>query len=434
MPENKISISNLLDTRSEEVQEIISRPPHWLIRWGISVFFFILLLVLFLSWLIKYPDVVNASVRLVSINSPKAINAKITGKLIRLVAKEQTAVHKDDVLAWLESIASHEEVIDLSKALDGLQKTLDGNDFVTLVKFNDRNYTHLGEIQPAFQSFDNAYIQLKAYLTNGFYIQKQAMLVKEEQFLSNQQQNLIDQKGLMEQDFELAKSEFESNKQLSAQKVIAPIDYKREESKFLAKKSSLKQMDASIINMQSSLMAKQREKMELDKQISDQKLSFAQSLNTLRSEIENWKSKYLLIAPIDGTLLFSTFLQENQTIKTGQEVFYIAPSTTNYYGEMNISQYSFGKIRKGQRVNLKFSAYPYQEFGMVNGTISYISEVPTNDSIFMSKVEFKNGLKTNFGKVIKPRLGMTAQAEIITADKRLIERFFNNIRTVFYKN
>jgi len=431
MPKVKISTTNILDTRSEEVQEIISRPPNWLIRWGITVFFFILALILFISWLIKYPEVVNAQLRLVSVNSPKAINSKINGKLIKLVAKEQIIVHKGDVLAWLESIANHEEVIELSKELDGLQKTIDANDFITLVKFNDRNYNHLGEIQTAFQSFDNAYIQLKAYLTNGFYIQKQAMLVKEEQFLSNQQQNLVDQKGLMDQDYELAKSEFESNKQLVEQKVIATIDYKREESKFLAKKSSLKQMDASIINMQSTLLAKQREKMELDKQISDQKLNFIQSLNTLRSEIENWKSKYLLIAPIDGTLLFSTFIQENQTIQSGQEVFYIAPSTSDYYGEMNISQYSFGKIKKGQRVNVKFSAYPYPEFGMVNGTISYISEVPIHDSIFMSKVEFRNGLKTNFGKVIKPRLGMTAQAEIITDDRRLIERFFKNIRSVF---
>ena len=379
----------------------------------------------------QIPRCGQCNCRLVSVNSPKAINAKITGKLIKLITKEQIVVHKGDVLIWLENIASHEEVIDLSKELDGLQKTLDGNDFVTLVMFNDRNYTNLGEIQPAFQSFDNAYIQLKAYLTNGFYIQKQDMLIKEAQFIRNQQQNLIDQKGLMEQDLELAKSEFESNKQLAEQKVIASVDYKREESKFLLKKSSLKQMDASIINMQASLLTKQREQKELDKQTSNQKLNFIQSLNTLRSEIENWKSKYLLIAPIDGKLLFSTFIQENQTLKSGQEVFYIAPSSSDYYGEMNISQYSFGKIKKSQRVNLKFSAYPYQKFGMVNGTISYISEVPTNDSIFMSKVEFRNGLKANFGKVIKLRLGMTAQAEIIIADKRLIERFFNNIKTVF---
>ena len=379
----------------------------------------------------QIPRCGQCNCRLVSVNSPKAINAKIIGKLIKLITKEQIVVHKGDVLIWLENIASHEEVIDLSKELDGLQKTLDGNDFVTLVMFNDRNYTNLGEIQPAFQSFDNAYIQLKAYLTNGFYIQKQDMLIKEAQFIRNQQQNLIDQKGLMEQDLELAKSEFESNKQLAEQKVIASVDYKREESKFLLKKSSLKQMDASIINMQASLLTKQREQKELDKQTSNQKLNFIQSLNTLRSEIENWKSKYLLIAPIDGKLLFSTFIQENQTLKSGQEVFYIAPSSSDYYGEMNISQYSFGKIKKSQRVNLKFSAYPYQKFGMVNGTISYISEVPTNDSIFMSKVEFRNGLKANFGKVIKLRLGMTAQAEIIIADKRLIERFFNNIKTVF---
>lgn len=52
-------ISNPTDNlhlRSEEVQEIIATPPAWLVRWGITIVFILICLVLFLSFLIKYPD------------------------------------------------------------------------------------------------------------------------------------------------------------------------------------------------------------------------------------------------------------------------------------------------------------------------------------------------------------------------------------------
>jgi len=58
MPETKLES----EIRSDEVQEILSHIPHWMIRWGITLMFGLILLLLFISWFIKYPDVIEGRI------------------------------------------------------------------------------------------------------------------------------------------------------------------------------------------------------------------------------------------------------------------------------------------------------------------------------------------------------------------------------------
>jgi hypothetical protein len=66
MPNN-----NLL--RSGEVQEFIGNKPNFIIRWGITFFFLILLSVGIVCWFIQYPDLVTARAKLNSVNAPKKL-------------------------------------------------------------------------------------------------------------------------------------------------------------------------------------------------------------------------------------------------------------------------------------------------------------------------------------------------------------------------
>jgi HlyD family secretion protein len=121
------------------------------------------------------------------------------------------------------------------------------------------------------------------------------------------------------------------------------------------------------------------------------------------------------------------FYQQNQFIKNGQLLFYVQPDSMQYYTEMFIPQYNFGKVTVGQDVLLKFQAYPYEQFGSVSGKIEFISTTPT-DSGYLAKVTLPKGLTTNYGKTIQYQYGLFAQADIVTENMRLLERFYYNIR------
>jgi len=94
---------------------------------------------------------------------------------------------------------------------------------------------------------------------------------------------------------------------------------------------------------------------------------------------------------------------------------------------MYIPQFNMGKIENGDRVIIKFSGYPFQQYGSVRGTIKAISSVPKN-SKYMVKVGLPDGLTTGYGKKLTYREGMSASAEIVTANRRLIEKFIYKIR------
>jgi HlyD family secretion protein len=98
---------------TEEVQEIISHRPHWIVRRGNTLFFLILLLLLGLTWLVQYPDKINASAKLVAVNPPMAVNSRVAGKLAGLFVTNGQAVQKNQTLGCLESTADYKEVIQL---------------------------------------------------------------------------------------------------------------------------------------------------------------------------------------------------------------------------------------------------------------------------------------------------------------------------------
>lgn len=66
--------------RDENVQEILSSTPRWMIRWGNLLFLFLVLLILFLSWLIKYPDTVSDSILITKSKDNKNYIGIITSK------------------------------------------------------------------------------------------------------------------------------------------------------------------------------------------------------------------------------------------------------------------------------------------------------------------------------------------------------------------
>jgi len=413
--------------RSNEVTELISKKPSFIVRWGITLLFAMALVLLVITWFIRYPDIVPARAMLNSINAPKEIITKTPGKLIKLFAKEGQLVRKDELIGFIESTANHTEVIKLSEMLDTISTKIETQRTNEVPDFLARNYNNLGELQAGYQTFSQSLQQFTNYLNNGFYLRKKIMLLKDMNYLQRLHNEQMQQRALIEQDLLLTDTTFQANQRLKDQKVISAFDYRAEKSKLISKQLVLPQINSSIISNENQQHEKQKEIAELENQVQQQKNIFIQSLNTLKSLAEDWKKKYLLTAPIDGKVSFTSFLQENQELKAGQLICYINPENTSYYAEALIPQYNFGKVKTGQEVLLKFPAYPWQEFGSVKGRIEFISTVPS-DSGYFAKLSFTNGLITNYKKSIQYRTGLTAEAEIITADLRLAERFINSLR------
>jgi multidrug resistance efflux pump len=412
---------------TDDMQDIITKVPSWILRWGITLFFCVLLLIIGLSALIRYPDIVKTQLKIKSPNAPHAIVSKISGKLVKLLGKENEKVLAGQPLAYLESTSSHDKVLGLLANLKYLQQQALQNKPLNNIYFNRGTNLQYGELQSAYQVFFQEYLLYRSSVTNGFDLKKKAYLQKDLIALAKQEIQLIAQKDIEQKDFNLASEEYEMHKKLVKEKVETPAELRQQESKYLAKKSPLVQTESALITSDNNYSAKQKEILELDNQIIEERSKFLQALNSMISQTEDWKSKYILTASQNGKLSYSGLIQEDMLVAANQEVFYINSGNEEFFGEMTIPQNSMGKVKEGQRVLIKLKSYPFEEYGILRGRISYIADVPYRDSIFVSKVDMREQKLSDVKRPIHLKQGMTADAEIITQDATVLQRIYRSM-------
>jgi multidrug efflux pump subunit AcrA (membrane-fusion protein) len=223
------------ELRSEKVQEIVSDKPGFLVKWGNLFFLLILILLVMATWFIKYPDVIQASAKLTSINAPKPVISLVGGKLVKLSITENQSATKGQILGYIESTANHEEVLQLASTIDTIQMFLVNNKADQIKKYFNGVTTSLGELQTSYQVFSQAFLSFNNYLTDGFYLKKKAMLLRDKNNLVRLYKNLDEQRQLQEQDLTLIQKTFDANESLKKDKVISDFDYRIEQSKLINK-------------------------------------------------------------------------------------------------------------------------------------------------------------------------------------------------------
>jgi len=411
------------DMHSEDLQEIISKPPSWLLKQGISLVLLTVLLLFALSAFIRYPEILRNEMKITTDSAPKAVINKVPGNLVKIRVAEGEDVVPGQVLGYMESTAAHEQVLALMDTLTAMRRQ-GGTDTNGLLRFTSATDLQLGELQGAYRDFHQAYLDYQSVKEGGLSLQRRKILEEEMENIAQQNERIGQAYALQVREVELAKAEFEKYRLLAEKKVISPMELQRQEALLLAKMQALPQSEAGILNNRAVSLARNRELAELDGRIGEEKKKFAQSMNSLISEAENWKQRHVLVAPSGGKVVYASVLQENQYLAASRDVFYIYAETGSYFGEMYLPQSAFGKIRAGQDVLIKVRGYPHEEYGYLRGKIERISDIPVRDSVFLSRVGIRREPKD---ATIRLKPGLLADADIITEDQTILYRIWKNV-------
>ena len=138
-----------------------------------------------------------------------------------------------------------------------------------------------------------------------------------------------------------------------------------------------------------------------------------------------WKQKYIVLSPATGQAYLLGVWYEQQYAHSGKEIMSILPDAHHFLGKIKLPAAKAGKVRINQAIQIRFDSYDYQKYGSVLGKIAAISPIPNEekDSYFLIDVSLPDSLHTNYAYNISPQAEMTGEAQIITAEKRLIDRF-----------
>lgn len=424
--------NDTFELRSEEVQDILTKVPHWMIRWGTVLIFAIIIMLFFVSWFVKYPDAVKTEIVITTSIPPEKIVSKSSGRIEAILVKDKTEVDKNTTLAIIENTANYKDVFLLKKIVD----SYDINNPEKAFPFASLKNTQLGEIESAFAVFQKDYQaqQLNESL-HPFEIESKAQKSEKIQ-IKERLDILLQQKLLNEGELELQKNEvarFETlfNKGIiSAQEMeVKKLSFLQAQKNYRSLLSSISQLRSSLIDntksSQNSQINSTREEVNLGRNVS-------QSFYQLKKVIRDWELAYALKSSISGKVTFLQVWNENQTINVGDNVFSIIPDAKNsFIGKVKAPALNSGKIKVGQRVNIRLANYPDREFGVLKGEIKNISLVPDKDGNLLMDVALPNGLKTSYNKQIAFQQEMKGSAEIVTEDLRLIERILYQFKSIF---
>lgn len=411
---------------SPEINEILVRPPSNLIRYASGSIFIILLILIYFSTVIKYPDIIKTQLKFNSLNSQKAVISKVPNKLLKILVADSSIIKKNQIIAYIDCNSNHDSILKLEEEIMKIYNMILKNDIQELFTYELKIFNGIDDVQNQYDQFGLDFDEFKKYQDYKYFSDLEKYTNNELNNIKNIDQNLNEQISILKQDYEISKSDFEIQTKLFNQGVISKSELKVHKSKMLLKELQLKQLESTLFKNVTIINNLKKEKIAFKNNLELSRNKLFSSTISLLNSISDWRLKYLLISPIDGYTIFTSILEEGQLLPQNKELLYIMNGNINeIIGEINIHQSSFGKIRLNQEVIVKIDAFPYEEYGVVYAKVSSISPISV-DNKYLIKVKFPNGLSSNFNKKFQYYSGMTAQAEIITKDKSIIERLFQD--------
>ena len=143
----------------------------------------------------------------------------------------------------------------------------------------------------------------------------------------------------------------------------------------------------------------------------------------------------LIVASVDGVITDVTSTQPGDKIQANTPLAGIAPAGARPVVKMQIAERDRGFLHEGLPVKLKFAAFPYQRYGVIDGTLDFISPATkpapdTKQPVFEARVSLEREQYEVGERSYPLRYGMTATAEIIVRQRRIIDMALDPFRQI----
>jgi len=417
--------------------EIIETPPSLISRFTIKVVFGILVIILLISIFGKVDIVASATGKVIPSGRLQTIQPMDEGEILKINVNEGDFVKKGQVLIELNAKIKETDYKETKRvhAVSLLEKDLaiaelNGKDVNEVISKYSKNEF----IKPEDIEFQKSLLNSKR---EEFINKEKSLILSIDQ--QNSELNLSqNEKNRLEKDLLYWQEEEKVAKRLYDIGNISKLDWKNKEKELFNTKKQLDgikikiiQVGQKISEMEKSLLSLKEERnknilaqiVELDKKIS--------SSNAESVKAEQLFKYQNLVSPVNGTIHGLSSYTIGGILKPAETVITIVPEGTKFIAEVMILNKDIGYVKKGNDVELKLEAFPFQKFGTIKGKVLNISP----DVVEIEKVGFVYKATVSLEKIFvnvegKERLispGMTLTAEIKTGKRRIIEFFLSPI-------
>lgn len=421
-----------ISTHSEGLHTVLNQVPSKLIRYGNLILLILILLLIVLSWTIKYPDIISAEAYITTPVTPQKIYANTNARIDTILVDNKQYIGQNSYLAILENSGNNRDIVLLKSIID----TIAFNKENVYFPFNELPILMLGDIDVQFSEFEDSYFQYKIHQELKPYTTQINIDKMTNQQLINQLNNLISQQATNKKKLNVVKTDLNRYEELLEKGVISQQDYESKQLNYFEAQQEYENNQLTIFKIKESIanaksdtktleFIKDRDEVQLLKRV-------LQSYNQLKKSLRDWEIKYVLKSNKSGQVSFLQIWDTNITVSDGDLLFTVSEENNPHYlAKLLTPKINAGKIKIGQQVQLKLNDYPEYEFGVLVGYVKNITNVSNNNGSYNVYVEIPKELKTSFGKQITFKQDMQCIGDIVTEDLRLIERLFYQFRSLY---
>ncbi|HUV21709.1 MAG TPA: HlyD family type I secretion periplasmic adaptor subunit [Gammaproteobacteria bacterium] len=404
---------------------VVHRTPRYLIAVVLIFALFVIAAIAWANWA-KIDVVIRGSGKVSPASQVQNIQSLEGGIISEILVTEGQAVEVDQPLIKISDIAfssSFEEnrllYLELLARSSRLQAEAFGQDFIPDPEVS-ADAPHLVKSERSL--FDSNQQQLEGTL-NGL-----------EEKISQQKSALLEAESKQRQlrkSLELVKREIKIKKPLKDRGIISEVEFLQLQQREAEFEGEIEAARLSVPRIESTIeearFNKQKERLNFQNKAK-------RELNEVNAEIERIReaqtalqdrvSRTTLRSPVNGIVQRLYINTIGGVISPGNNILDIVPQEDELLVELRIKPADIAYVNVGQFARLKFSAYDFAIHGSLQGIVTFVSaDTITNEegeSFFVVRVKpNKSFLGVKSGE-LPIKIGMTAEADIITAKKTIL--------------
>ncbi|MCP1694820.1 membrane fusion protein [Citrobacter farmeri] len=235
----------------------------------------------------------------------------------------------------------------------------------------------------------------------------------------------------------LAVSVMERYKKLAGTHYVSDIEYQQKQIDVSTAQQNVEDQRQGLLQLHTAMEAAEDDLNHLIVQGESRKAELDRQLQGIRQQQDELagQENFTLTSPVSGTVA-AVLIRQGQSVRASEPVMTLVPDNARLQIELYATSQNAGFIQPGQRVALRFAAFPYQKFGVQYGTIREISRTTLTPSDLLSVspvtwkeneghyrviVEPENTVILAYGKQEPLRPGMTLEGDVSLDTRHLWE-------------
>jgi len=410
---------------STPIQNILDQPPSSLPQQLIAGGMLFCVLVGAWAWVGTIEEVGYAQGQLVPQGEMYEVEFPESGRVRTVAVKEGEAVKAGQVLFELDTQVAESEVRRLQDLLSTYEMKLqekqglipklqqESDALARITQTNvEAQFAAINQVQANASTATSLIHQLELDATaQQERLQRIGGLVNEgalsreymfqaEQALRERQRNVIENQGVIHE------SQSQIN-QLQAEVGQAQAEGQRQQ---IALQQQLQQLQAEIVELQAQIL---------------------NTKNLLNQELVKLNQRYLY-APVDGIVSSLQVVNEGAVVQPGETIAEIIPDGVPLILSAVLPSKEAGFVQPGMPVQIKLDAYPFQDFGVIPGTVEAIAPNTENHeqlgAVYRVEISLDRDHLRTSNQNIQFKPGSTAQAEIVIRRRRIADVLLDPIK------